>query len=224
MRLKRIKTKLPTPRRGWLGTAGGVTRHTAGPTILHLHGYSSVGHCAEGRGPGNRASLPQREGRARAGWSWSREKSRLKFIFIKLNIFRQFFSIFKSSKRPVKIRGKSRLKLKLEKAGWSWSWKRPVEVESWKKAGWSLEKMPVEAEVWKKPVGVEVGEKPVKLKLEKAGWSLRKKPVEVHFHKTEYFFGSLFSYFYSLKRPAEVEVEKGRLKLSKIKRFLLILW
>jgi hypothetical protein len=29
--------------------------------------------------------------------------------------------------------------------------------------------MPVEAEVWKKPVGVEVGEKPVKLKLEKAG-------------------------------------------------------
>ena len=42
---------------------------------------------------------------------------------------------------------------------------------------------------------------------------MRKKPVEVHFHKTEYFLGSLFSYFNSLKKP-NIFFEKGRLKLK----------
>ena len=59
--------------------------------------------------------------------------------------------------------------------------------------------------------------------FQKSRLKLRKKPVEVHFHKTEYFLGSLFSYFNSLKKPniflgkgrLKLKFEKGRLKLEK---------
>jgi hypothetical protein len=89
------------------------------------------------------------------------EKSRLKFIFIKLKIFSAVYFHFYSLKKAEYFLEKGRLKLKLEKAGCSWmekgrlklklekagcSWmengrlqldgKKPAEVAvGWKKAG-----------------------------------------------------------------------------------------